>query len=110
VTAELLALRAHVKPRAQEMPGDQHLPFWVTARTVSATGLVVGEAVFLLNIKINSVAEGSSLVLFDAKTETNPSSGEIRPHVGTRWLAIHHRAAIYARIRGEMDVTFFFIR
>jgi hypothetical protein len=110
VTAELLALRQHARPRAEEKPGDQQFPFWVTARTISATGLVVAEPVFLLNIKIDSVAEGSSLVLFDGRAEGNPSTGEIKPHAGTRWLAIHHRTAIYVRIRGEMSITFFYLR
>jgi hypothetical protein len=106
VTADLLALRPHIKPLSEARADDQRFPLWVTARTCSATGLIVAEPVFLLSIRIDSVAEGASLTLFDAKTETNPSTGEIRPHVGTRWLAIHHRVAIYARIRGEMTVRF----
>jgi hypothetical protein len=110
VTAELLALRPHVKPKAEHQTGDVRFPLWVTGRTAGASGLVVAEAVFLLSIRINSVVEGSSLTLFDAHRETNPSTGEIRPTAGTRYLSIQHRAGIYAKIRGEMVVSFFFLR
>jgi hypothetical protein len=110
VTAELLALRPHVKPKADTQAGDIQFPLMVTGRRLNATGLVVAEPVFLLSVRIDTVAEGASLTLFDARSETNPSTGELRPLTGTRWLAIYHRSAIYARIRGEMVVTFFFVR
>jgi hypothetical protein len=113
VTAQLLALRPHVQESAADpgpVPGEQRIPLWVSFRTISASGPVVAVPAYLLKIKINSVTEGSSLELFDAKTETNPSTGVLRPHADTRYLAIHHRTAIFARIRGAMDVTFFFIK
>jgi hypothetical protein len=112
VTAQLLALRPHVQDSVDPgpAPGEQRIPLWVSFRTLSASGLVVSVPAYLLKIKINSVAEGSSLELFDAKTETNASTGVLKPHADTRYLAIHHRTAICARIRGAMDVTFFFIK
>jgi hypothetical protein len=109
VTSQLLALRQHVA-RQSSSPDEPRIPLWVTSLTLNASGLVVAAPAYLLKIEVSSVAEGSALTLFDGKGEGNPSTGEMRPVVGPRYLSIHHRTAIFARIRGAMDVAFFFIK
>jgi hypothetical protein len=112
VTAELLALRAYIKPKCDEMVvGDREFHIPAMARSITSSRLVTASPCFLLSMEINSQRHGSKIQLFDALSETNPSSGEIQVFgTGPRWLGIHHRTAIFAKISGEMDVTFFFTR
>jgi hypothetical protein len=109
VTADLLALRPASR-RSSDGEAGRRIPLWVTALTLSTSGLVVSVPAMLLSIHVNTVTEGAALTLFDSMIDNNPSSGEIKPLVGTRWLAIQHHKAIYARIRGAMSVTFFYLR
>jgi hypothetical protein len=119
VTAELLAMRAWVRAGGEAavsstpgevFAGDRDLHIPATARTISTSRIVTSDPCLLLSIDIVSVRYGSKLQIFDAKSATNPSTGEIEPMVGTRWLGIHHRTGIFARISGEMTLTFFFTR
>lgn len=111
-TQGLLALR----PATQESSMQIGIPdpagrvaLWVTVVTLTASGIVTAEPAHLLSIRVNSRAEGASLTLYDATTATNPSTGAIKPNVETRYLHTTHRKAIYAEIRGAMDVTFFYL-
>lgn len=108
VTAQLLALRPHVKPLA--VADASKVALWVTVVNLTASGIVTPEPGHLLSVRINSRDEGASLTLYDATTATNPSTGVIKPNVETRYLHTTHRTAIFAEIRGEMDVTFFYLR
>jgi hypothetical protein len=120
VTAQLLALRPHVATNASRDAFTQDaeckfalepskVALWVTVVNLTASGVVTREPAHLLSIRINSRDEGASLTLYDALTATNPSTGTIKPNVETRYLHTTHRKAIYAEIRGVMDVTFFYL-
>jgi hypothetical protein len=109
LTRELLALRRAQRQKSNGTDGDK-VPLWVTARTIHASGVVVAAPAHLLSIRINSRVEGSSLTLYDALVATNPSTGELKPNVETRYLHTTRRTAIRAEIRGAMSVTLFFIK
>jgi hypothetical protein len=108
VTADLLALRPAVRQKSSGVEGER-IPLWVTARTLTASGIVTAEPAHLLSIRVNSRDEGASLTLYDALTATNPSTGTLRPNVETRYLHTTHRKGIFAEIFGEIDITFFYL-
>lgn len=107
VTAQLLALRPHVKPLVAV--DASRVALWVTVVNLTASGVVTPEPAHLLSIRVNSRTEGASLTLYDAMTATNPSTGTIKPNVETRYLHTTHRVGVYVEIRGEMDITFFLL-